>query len=630
MNSEARATLIARRSPALALGLTTLFLGFLLVPSVRESASLVRSFLAAGAALVAWALVLWARPERRRRGFGLELVRPVKAHYVQACLQLCIYAYWGWYWPAVYAEAPLILSQLVFMYTFDLLLNWSRGRDWRPGFGPLPIIFSLNLFLWFRHDWYLLQFVLVATCALGKEFVRWTRDGRSAHIFNPAAFGLGLFAIVLISTGTTVDYTRGIEVSTTLGLPPYIYLQIFALGLVAQYLFSVTLMTFSSMVSLVLLNLIYTGTTGVYQFVDTNIPIAIFLGLHLLVTDPATSPRTNTGRVIFGTFYGIGSFFFYGVLRDIGAPEFYDKLLTVPLLNLSVQVFDRVARVGLVGRLDRWQAAFAPRASNLVYMGCWSALFVVLLSTGFVQGPHPGSLGFWRRAAIEGKPRAAENLLKMLRAGAEKGSGEAANDLGTLFLEGELVERNEVLAMNYFSQACEQGNMRGCTNLVAGFLAVENAQPGELVQRALAVLETECGRKTPRRGCLLVGIAYEQGRGRPRDVGRALELYKRAARRGSLDACKALARLSILGEPLELDVALRGLERACEKGDAESCTFLAYLNHAGPPPLRDEIRSRALLERACELGSRQACEALGRSDPWTDWLAALRAGRSGG
>jgi hypothetical protein len=628
LNSEARATPALHRSPALALGLTALFLAFLLVPAVNESAGLRWSFLAAGALLGTWALILWALPGRRRRGFGIERVPPVKAHYIQACLQLSIYAYWGSYWPKVLPEAPLILAQLVYMYAFDALLNWSRGRNWRPGFGPLPIIFSLNLFLWFRHDWYYLQFVLVSTCALGKEFVRWTREGRSTHIFNPAVFGLGLFSVVLIATGTTIEYTRGIELSTTLSLPPLIYLEIFALGLVVQYLFSVTLMTFSAMVALVLLNMIYTGSTGVYQFVDTNIPIAIFLGLHLLMTDPATSPRTNTGRVIFGTLYGLGSFYFYGVLRDLGAPEFYDKLLTVPVMNLSVQLIDRVARMGLLGRFDRWQAAFDPRRSNLVYMGGWITMFAVLLATGFVQGEHPGaSVDFWRKAAGEGKPRAVDNVLKMLRASAERGSGEASNDLGELFLKGKLVERNELFASNYFAQACDQGHPRGCVNLVAQFLAIPNAQPGELVQRALTVLENECGRKTPRRGCYLVGVVYEQGRGRPRDVARAVDFYTRSASRGSLDASKALARLSILGQAPEVEAAVTGLERGCEQDDAESCMFLAYLSQAGAPLERDEARSRALLERACELGWQDACGALSRDEPWRDWLVALRAPR---
>ena len=75
--------------------------------------------------------------------------------------------------------------------------------------------------------------------------------------------------------------------------------------------------------------------TGVPYFVDSEIPTAVFLGLHLLVTDPSTSPRTPLGRAIFGVLYGLGVFALYALLGALGLPTFYDKLLCVPLLNLA-------------------------------------------------------------------------------------------------------------------------------------------------------------------------------------------------------------------------------------------------------------------------------------------------------
>ena len=79
---------------------------------------------------------------------------------------------------------------MVFLYVLDMLVCWSRRDNWILGFGPIPIIFSMNLFLWFRDDWFYLQFVMVAIIVFGKEFLRWKRDGQSTHIFNPSAFAL--------------------------------------------------------------------------------------------------------------------------------------------------------------------------------------------------------------------------------------------------------------------------------------------------------------------------------------------------------------------------------------------------------------------------------------------------------
>ena len=92
-----------------------------------------------------------------------------------------------------------------------------------------------------------------------------------------------------------------------------------------------------------MLNVVYTGSTGMYHFIDFNIHPAVFLGLHLLVTDPATSPRKNFGKVIFGAAYGAGVFVLYGWLGSLGAPQFYDKLLCVPVLNLTVRALDRAS-----------------------------------------------------------------------------------------------------------------------------------------------------------------------------------------------------------------------------------------------------------------------------------------------
>jgi hypothetical protein len=106
-----------------------------------------------------------------------------------------IYVYWGWYWREVYHYAPLIVAQIVFVYVLDMLVCWSRRDKWILGFGPFPIVLSTNLFLWFKDDWFFLQFLLVSTGVLCKEFITWKRDGRRTHIFNPSAIALAIFSI---------------------------------------------------------------------------------------------------------------------------------------------------------------------------------------------------------------------------------------------------------------------------------------------------------------------------------------------------------------------------------------------------------------------------------------------------
>ena len=362
------------------------------IPRVHDNAILAFSFRAASIVLLAFAGVLFWHLSRSGR-LATRTIEVVlrKQHYIQAAVQFSVYAYWGYYWRPVYDYAWLIVAQLAFAYAFDMLVNWSRREKYVLGFGAFPIVFSTNLFLWFKDDWFYLQFLMIAVGILGKEFVRWQRDGKSTHIFNPSAFTLGLFSLVLILTGTT-ELTWGQQIASTLTLAPHIYLYLFAVGLIVMYFFSITLIAGMAAAMLFLLSGIYTGITGVPYFLDSEIPAAVFLGLHLLVTDPSTSPRTPLGKAIFGALYGTGVFVLYWLLTSFGAPTFYDKLLCVPLLNLSVKWIDRLAS----SLSNRAPSVPQLASANTVHMVGWIALFATMTMLGKTDGRHTGdSVPFW-------------------------------------------------------------------------------------------------------------------------------------------------------------------------------------------------------------------------------------------
>lgn len=524
--------------------LAAIVLGFVLLPRVHGNPHLTNAFLLAGAALLVFAAIVASRVRATKRVLEIGFAT-VKAHYIQAAVQFTIYCWWGWHFRDVYAQAPLIVAQLVYVYALDGLIAFARGRPWRIGFGPLPVIFSTNLLLWFRDDWFALQFAMVTAGVLGKEFIRWRRDGRTTHIFNPSVFGQSLMACVLIATGMTSAATRGEDIAASFERVPHILLLLFGLGLIVQYHFSVTLMTLAAASALCLVNIVYTQVTGVYFFTTMNIGATIFLGLHLLVTDPATSPRSNVGRIVFGALYGLGYCALFQILHDFGVPLFWDKLLPVPILNLLVPAIDRFAHFGIVGRIESgWNRLLPARKLNLAHMGVWIALFTTLVATDFVEGKHEGrTLGFWRKAYEDGKHRADERLLEFTMHGARRGSGEALNMLGKLHLEGKLVAHDEAAAAHFFAQSCRAGYLVGCENVLGGFFFSRRAESPEDVKIALDELEPMCEKAGAGLPCLYVGMAYELGVHRERDEERALELFERGCREGRLECCEALARL---------------------------------------------------------------------------------------
>jgi hypothetical protein len=463
---------VARHSPGPSrrvlwapLGLTVVLLLVSFVPRVLGNPVLARSFWGTAAALLLWQGVLVLRLQRASEGRAFETVlRP--QHYLQSLVHISVFVYWGYYWRPVYDHAWLLVAQVVFAYAFDMLLSWSRRDSYFLGFGPFPIIFSTNLFLWFRDDWFSLQFLMIAVGFLGKEFVRWTRDERRTHIFNPSAFSLGLFSLVLIATDTT-HLTWGVEIATTLTLAPRIYLFLFLAGLVVMYFFSITLVAGAAAVVLFGLSWIYSQWAGVPYFIDSEIPTAVFLGLHLLVTDPSTSPRTPLGKTIFGVLYGMGVFALYWLLALLGAPTLYDKLLCVPLLNLSVQAIDRFVRSirdrPVVVRLGGWE----PLRSNLVHMTVWVVFFGSMAAIGATDGTHRGdTLPFWQQACAEGRRHACERLVQITTSYCDDNSGWACNERGTYYADGAIVTADTEQALDNFSRGCEARFQAACVNLL--------------------------------------------------------------------------------------------------------------------------------------------------------------------
>jgi hypothetical protein len=598
--------------PTLLAGLLALFCLF---PRARESRPLELSIALAVAALLVFAVVLWQRARAAGRSLTMEFL-PRPPHYVQLVMHACIYTYWGWYWREVFHYVPLILVQIIFVYALDMLLCWSRRDRWIAGFGPIPIVLSTNLFLWFRDDWFFLQFVMLSIGVIGKEYLTWKRDGRTTHIFNPSAVGLFIFSIILIATHST-SITWGEQIATTLHRPPNIYLEIFVLGLVVQALFSVTLVTLSAAAVLYAMNIVYTHTTGVYQFIDSNIPVSVFIGLHLLVTDPATSPRSNSGKIIFGGLYGMSVFGLYSLLFTIGAPRFYDKLLCVPMLNLCVRWLDRVGY-----SLDRTTAAFfqrvrapkfiwagSPRQTNYAFMAIWIVLFGVMATTGFVSSEafgktHPGKdPQFWANACDAHLHKSCPVWVGILDAQCEDGVGSACSTLGQVTDAGVVVPREPKTAGRAFGRACDLREPGGCQ----GFIDFVSAGGDQALAQACDHGDAI--------SCYFLGTVLRFGKGVGLDEARALRVFQASCKEGYVRACGVVGDMYLQGQgtPVDTAKALDNFERSCSGKWGQSCMAAAMLYHRGTAGTQNELLAQKRFAEGCELGFQPACRYVDNS-----------------
>lgn len=509
------------------------------------------SFGGAGLLLLAW--FSWLAATRKHLTIEIS-IRP--QHYLQAIAHTAIFVYWGMYWEPIRDAAPLIAGQIVFAYAFDLLLAWTRRGKFVLGFGPFPIIYSTNLFLRFRDDWFYLQFVMIAVGFLAKEVFQWQRDGRRVHIFNPSSFPLAVFSLALIVTGTSY-ITWAEEIATLLILPPHIYLFIFLVSLPGQFLFGVSTMTLPAVLTTYLWSLAYYQGTGTYFFFDSNVPIAVFLGMHLLFTDPSTSPKTTLGRILFGICYGLSVVVLYDVLDGLGAPTYYDKLLQVPIMNLLVKQFDAVGGAVSVAWLNP--------ARRAVHVSLWIVTFGAMTAAGGLGNYHPGmTVPFWQTACTDGRGDACRNLAQMHRRYCNNGSSWSCQELAALespataprlrhdpryqdyllVLQGGRGPLADTTPLAVFTLACEQGFAAGCASV--GDTYFQGAGVPKDPQRARVMWEAACGRGHAQ-SCSNLGVMHRFGDGVPADKAKAAEFMRRACDLGNSNACKLAAELKSEG-----------------------------------------------------------------------------------
>jgi hypothetical protein len=179
------------------------------------------------------------------------------------------------------------------------------------------------------------------------------------------------------------------------------------------------------------------------------------------------------GRIIYGAMYGLSTVALYRLLGSAGMPTFYDKLLPVPLLNLSIKAIDRAAR-------SRWLRIFDPATlgqsllpyqRNLAYMSIWAVVFAVMSATQAVGDSHPGQwLPFWRQACEDGRPYACPYVADLSLGYCNRGSGWACNEAGLLDIalsrSGEDLRRLDPAgAAEPLSRGCRLGFAVACQNL---------------------------------------------------------------------------------------------------------------------------------------------------------------------
>jgi TPR repeat protein len=532
-----------------------------------------------------------------------------KPHIIQTCVQSGVFLYWGSAWSPVYEQAPLIFAQVCLAYLCEAYFSWRRFGLWRVGFGPFPVVLSTNLFLWFIDDYFAYQFAMILLAYWSRDVLCTVRDGRRSHLFNPSAFGLGIAAIAIVVLHIP-DVTHGQMIAQTLGNPEHPYILIFLMGFVVQAFFKVTFVTMAAALTMVGLGYVYTVMFGTYQHIDTAIPIAVFLGMNLLVTDPATSPKSIAGRCVFGMLYGAMVFFSYDALRNVNIVSalsgqqieisWLDKLLCVPILNLLAQPIER-----WVGRLDalylnRWWLKH-----NTTHLGLWACAFMVIYPQ---LSDHQGKqLVFWETACEQDLRRACSDRAKVYAKLCSEQFPEVCFNQGRGFEAGSGVPVSRSSALDSYKRACKGGLTLGCAE---AFRICESSDALCSFEQRERLLEQGCLNGSES-ACITLAQKVVTGEFKTINIGTLVNSMSVGCAKGVQGACAGIFAASVTKlKPrfgADTDFARIGFASACDGGYLDGCVNLGLMDARGDGGQRDLSKARQRFNKACQLGHQKAC-----------------------
>jgi hypothetical protein len=297
----------------------------------------------------------------------LSKLAPV--HFVQGFVQSSVLLFLSFYSPVIGQQVPLILFQLLFALNFDMLCSIIFYRSVRLNLAAVPIVMSFNLFLWFRPNYFLLQLGFIALGVLSKYLFRWVRHGKLIHIFNPSAIAM-FFGTLLVLYWEEISAIGKISNAYS-SSRPYVFMFVFLVGLISITLGRVALVTFGTVLTMFVIDqasLLFVGE----PLMTTWISPSLLVGMTLLVTDPATTPKGPRGQFLYGVAYAFSIVISYGFLSYIHCPGYYSKIIGLPFLNLAVRWFDRLDPQPKVTDSDPWDW------SNVKFSALYAAIFIML------------------------------------------------------------------------------------------------------------------------------------------------------------------------------------------------------------------------------------------------------------
>ena len=134
----------------------------------------------------------------------------------------------------------------------------------------------------------------------------------------------------------------------------------------------------------------------------------------------------------------------------------------------------------------------------------------------------------------------SKEAVDLFRQAADLGESRAMQDLGEIFMEGAVVDKNDEEAAKWFRKGADKGNTSAMLYLGGMYRLGNGVEQSDTDAAAWFRKAADAGNSA---AMYNLGTLYEDGTGVPRDVGLAKQLYEKAAKLGDQEAQKRLKEL---------------------------------------------------------------------------------------
>jgi len=270
----------------------------------------------------------------------------VRAVFFQFLAQFAIYLYWGMYNPVVIERIPLIIHQIAFGYLFQFSLSMFYERKYSISFSTSAAIMSANLFIWFAPKVYFFHYIIIVATLFGKMFLTRIVNGVERHIFNPSGIVSFLLAVAISIYSFNdefnfFEFIYGPQIGAFWLWLPHFDLVVLIASCVTLWTPNLYLIPMSCYTFLLGANFITRAFAGKYLF-DALGKGSVFLGVTFLITDPATSPKSKVGQILYGITYAISLALAVTILIGFRWNLYYKKVFFICALNLLTPFYDRI------------------------------------------------------------------------------------------------------------------------------------------------------------------------------------------------------------------------------------------------------------------------------------------------